>query len=98
MAAQPGHETATGRAVLRARGQVTLPAHVRTELDLHDGDDLLVTVEAGRVVLTRRHSFQGTRSGTGRLSGRPASGRRMPTSRPASGVRSSAAMRSSFPR
>jgi AbrB family looped-hinge helix DNA binding protein len=41
-----------GRVVIRGRGQVTLPAHVRLQLGLKEGDDLLITVEDGRVVLT----------------------------------------------
>jgi AbrB family looped-hinge helix DNA binding protein len=40
------------RAVIRARGQITLPAQMRLQLGLRDGDDLLVTVEDGRIVLT----------------------------------------------
>jgi AbrB family looped-hinge helix DNA binding protein len=41
-----------GRVVIRGRGQVTLPADVRLQLGLKEGDDLLITVEDGRVVLT----------------------------------------------
>ncbi|GAA1748509.1 AbrB/MazE/SpoVT family DNA-binding domain-containing protein [Luedemannella helvata] len=52
MTAETHHDSQPGRAVLRARGQVTLPAHVRMELGLRDGDDLIVTVDSGRVILT----------------------------------------------
>ena len=38
-------------AVVRARGQVTLPAQVRLALGLREGDNLLVTIEQGRIVL-----------------------------------------------
>lgn len=41
-----------GRAIIRGRGQITLPAQVRLQLGLHEGDDLLVTVEDGRIILT----------------------------------------------
>jgi AbrB family looped-hinge helix DNA binding protein len=51
--AQPRHvEEQAGRVVIRGRGQVTLPADVRLQLGLKEGDHLLVTVESGRVVLT----------------------------------------------
>jgi AbrB family looped-hinge helix DNA binding protein len=39
-------------ATLRARGTVTLPQDVRERLDLVEGDQLVVTVEDDRVVLT----------------------------------------------
>jgi AbrB family looped-hinge helix DNA binding protein len=41
-----------GRVAIRGRGQVTLPADVRLQLGLKEGDDLLITVEDGRIVLT----------------------------------------------
>ena len=52
MTAQPHHEEPSSHAVLRARGQVTLPAQVRMDLGLREGDSFLITVEHGRVVLT----------------------------------------------
>jgi len=39
-------------APLRRKGVVTIPQQVRDQLDLHEGDNLLVTVEDGRIVLT----------------------------------------------
>lgn len=39
-------------APLRRKGVVTIPQQVREQLDLHEGDNLLVTVEDGRIVLT----------------------------------------------
>jgi AbrB family looped-hinge helix DNA binding protein len=41
-----------GCAVIRGRGQVTLPSHVRLQFGLREGDDLLIAVENGRIVLT----------------------------------------------
>lgn len=41
------------RAVLRSKGQVTLPAEVREALHIREGDGVEFTVEAdGRVILT----------------------------------------------
>jgi AbrB family looped-hinge helix DNA binding protein len=40
------------RTTIRQRGQITLPAEVRRELDLEDGDELVVEVDNGRVVMT----------------------------------------------
>lgn len=37
---------------LRRKGVITVPQEVRDELDLHEGDNLLLTVEEGRIVLT----------------------------------------------
>lgn len=37
---------------LRRRGVITVPQDVRDELDLREGDSLLLTVEDGRIVLT----------------------------------------------
>jgi AbrB family looped-hinge helix DNA binding protein len=39
-------------APLRTKGVVTIPQAVREELHLETGDNLLVTVEDGRIVLT----------------------------------------------
>ncbi len=39
-------------APLRRRGVVTIPRQVREQLDLHEGDNLLVSIEDGRIVLT----------------------------------------------
>lgn len=39
------------RAVLRSKGQITLPQQVRRDVGLEEGDDLLVTVQDGRIVL-----------------------------------------------
>ena len=38
-------------AQISARGQVTLPAEVRSALGLSAGDPLVVTIEDGRIVL-----------------------------------------------
>ena len=38
-------------AALRRRGVVTIPLPIREELDLHEGDNLLVTIEDGKIVL-----------------------------------------------
>ena len=38
-------------SVLRDKGVVTIPQSIRDELDLATGDELLVTVEDGRIVL-----------------------------------------------
>jgi AbrB family looped-hinge helix DNA binding protein len=37
---------------LRRKGIITVPQEVRDELDLREGDNLLLTVEEGRIVLT----------------------------------------------
>jgi AbrB family looped-hinge helix DNA binding protein len=37
---------------LRSKGVITVPQEVRDELDLREGDSLLLTVEEGRIVLT----------------------------------------------
>lgn len=39
-------------STLRARGTVTIPQDVRDKLDLTEGDQLIVTVEDDRIVLT----------------------------------------------
>jgi AbrB family looped-hinge helix DNA binding protein len=39
-------------STLRARGAVTIPQEVRDRLDLAEGDQLIVTVEDDRIVLT----------------------------------------------
>jgi len=37
---------------IRRKGIVTIPDAIRQELDLHEGDHLVATVEDGRLVLT----------------------------------------------
>jgi len=37
---------------IRRKGIVTIPEAIRQELDLHEGDHLVATVEDGRLVLT----------------------------------------------
>jgi AbrB family looped-hinge helix DNA binding protein len=49
--AQPAGEL-PDRAVIRRKGQLTLPQQVRRQLGLHEGDNLIVSIEDGRVVLT----------------------------------------------
>ena len=49
--AQPAGEV-PDRAVIRGKGQLTLPQQIRRQLGLREGDDLIVSVEDGRVVLT----------------------------------------------
>lgn len=39
------------RAVVRSKGQITLPKAVRDALHLREGDDVAFTVEDGRVTL-----------------------------------------------
>jgi AbrB family looped-hinge helix DNA binding protein len=39
-------------STLRARGTITIPQDVRDRLDLAEGDQLIVTVEDDRIVLT----------------------------------------------
>ena len=36
----------------KPKGQVTIPAEIRERMALEEGDDLEVTVEGGRIVLT----------------------------------------------
>jgi AbrB family looped-hinge helix DNA binding protein len=48
----PDQDAGRAHTAIRAKGQVTLPQSVRRALQLDEGDDLLVTVEDGRVVLT----------------------------------------------
>jgi AbrB family looped-hinge helix DNA binding protein len=51
--AQPRPIDATAnQATIRTRGQITLPAEVRLELGLRDGDHLIVTVADGQIILT----------------------------------------------
>lgn len=47
----PIHDT-PNEAVVRARGQITLPAEVRLQLGLREGDHVIVTVHDGRAILT----------------------------------------------
>jgi AbrB family looped-hinge helix DNA binding protein len=57
---------------MRRKGIVTIPEAVRKELDLHEGDHLVATVEDGRLVLIPGPSHPPTtRHGSGRRSGRP---------------------------
>lgn len=51
--AQPNqtHDT-PNQAVIRARGQITLPAETRLQLGLKEGDHVIVTVADGRAILT----------------------------------------------
>ena len=37
---------------IRRKGIITIPEAIRAQLDLHEGDHLVVTVEDGRLVLT----------------------------------------------
>src|SRR5580658_8662625 len=37
---------------MRRKGIVTIPDAIRQELDLHEGDHLVATVEDGRIILT----------------------------------------------
>lgn len=39
------------RAVVRSRGQVTLPREVRDALHVDEGDDVAFVIEAGRVTM-----------------------------------------------
>lgn len=52
MTAFAHHRPHIRTAVLRARGTVTIPQDVRERLDLAEGDQLVVTVEEDRIVLT----------------------------------------------
>lgn len=51
----PVRRRAKGRqdsAALRRKGVLTIPQNVRDELELHEGDNLIVTVQDGSIVLT----------------------------------------------
>lgn len=53
----PGTETRSTRHArrslpLRRKGTVTIPREIRDQLDLHEGDNLLVSVEDDKIVLT----------------------------------------------
>ena len=39
------------RAVVRSRGQITLPREIREALHVEEGDDIAFIVEAGRVTM-----------------------------------------------
>jgi antitoxin PrlF len=39
-------------STLRTKGVVTIPQALREQLDLHEGDSLLISVEDGRLILT----------------------------------------------
>ncbi len=39
---------------LTAKGQTTIPKHIRDELKLKAGDELLYTVDAGRIIIRPR--------------------------------------------
>lgn len=41
---------------LRPRSQTSIPKSVRQALHLRDGDELAYVIEAGRVILTRKHA------------------------------------------
>jgi AbrB family looped-hinge helix DNA binding protein len=45
---------ANGRTTIAANGRVVIPAEIRRELGLEDGDELLIRVEGGRIVLETR--------------------------------------------
>ncbi len=46
------------RSRLRAKGQITLPAAVRSLLDLDEGDELVFTInEEGRIIVDRLHTI-----------------------------------------
>src|SRR5258708_23210225 len=52
MAARTRHRPHIVTSTLRARGTITIPQDVRDRLDLAEGDQLIVTVEDDRIVLT----------------------------------------------
>ncbi len=52
MAARTRHRPHIVTSTLRARGTITIPQDVRDKLDLAEGDQLIVTVEDDRIVLT----------------------------------------------
>jgi AbrB family looped-hinge helix DNA binding protein len=52
MAARPRRRPHITTSTLRARGTVTIPQDVRDKLDLAEGDQLIVTVEGDRIILT----------------------------------------------
>lgn len=39
--------------VLSTKGQIIIPATIRTQLKLRPGDDFVITIDAGRVVLKK---------------------------------------------
>ncbi len=53
MVAPPAGRRRHSRSLpLRRKGVITVPQEVRDELNLREGDSLLLTVEDGRIVLT----------------------------------------------
>lgn len=52
MDARPRRRPHIVTSTLRARGTITIPQDVRDALDLAEGDQLVVTVEEDRIVLT----------------------------------------------
>lgn len=51
MVPQQSRADISNQVVLRARGQVTIPAEIRDALGLKEGDRLIVTVQKNTVVL-----------------------------------------------
>ncbi len=50
--AQTAHYYFDITSTLRARGTVTIPQEIRDRLDLAEGDQLIVTIEDDRIILT----------------------------------------------
>lgn len=48
---------AIGRTTITRKGQVTIPIDIRRELDLNEGDKLLVENQDGKIVLARAQSI-----------------------------------------
>ena len=47
----PGIDLERDQLAIRRKGIVTIPEAIREELDLHEGDHLVATVEDGRLIL-----------------------------------------------
>ncbi|MGH3888716.1 MAG: AbrB/MazE/SpoVT family DNA-binding domain-containing protein [Pseudonocardiaceae bacterium] len=83
MAASEARQT---RAMLRSKGQLTLPSEIRAALHISEGDEVEFTVtDSGEVLLRGMTSVPADQRcfGSGSLTGRPVSARRVCRSRPA---------------
>ncbi|MBS7620053.1 AbrB/MazE/SpoVT family DNA-binding domain-containing protein [Candidatus Bathyarchaeota archaeon] len=42
-----------GEAIIDKKGRLVIPAHIRQELGLREGDKVKITLQRGRILLTR---------------------------------------------
>jgi len=47
-----GRKPMPARGSIRTKGVVTIPQEIRQQVDLHEGDEVIFTVEDGKVVVT----------------------------------------------